>query len=975
MSLCIARLVAIWLLSLAWLTTTVADSAAQASPSVHVEPQFRPTVRAFTNRDGLPQNAVTSMARMSSGALWLGTYGGLTKFDGVTFTVVRSLANSGPGSDRITGLIADGEDQLWIATEDAGVTVMHDGVFERLEFCGRKCLVAGLFATKQYVFALSSVGLFAIHKQTHVASLASHEAFQFGVATSANDIYVMTNGKIFAMTEPAQLPLGEWPMQPIAAPQPAHEIGRPFIINDELWFAANNVYRYANGTWSTPYPGMLDKHIYLILRDAANQVWMIDWEGNIYIDKGNQTFETNAVSDTVRIVSALVTDDATVWLGSASKGLFRLRPSNIGLLNQPGSNFNFPGFAVASSSNGDMWFGINCKGLRKVDKDGAVTAWPMLGEMDTGCPWSLHVDHQQKVWIGSSDGRVGYVETDSAGVQNIRLFYTWLDRRMVRSIFKQGDQLWVAAGTQTFVFELNSGSGKQEPKLIAAAGEASLTRIRPAKKGGLWLIGDQGVSRWHQDKVVEHWGPEQGLSSRFARTVFEDDQGGLWIGTYGGGLNVIRNGAVHIYNEEHGLAEDVVSCLLQDRQGRLWAGGNRGITSISEAQQRSAGVDKRIEVEHYSNEDGLNPEETNGGTDPACTQDSQGRLWFSMLSGFAVVDPSHGVVAASAAPTPSIEQVRLSGQIVGNQGSLTIDDSVDNVEIRYTAAILSRPEKARFRYRLTDEEWTDAGARRVMFGSHLPWGSYDFEVQVRIADGPWSQSARLKIEHPKPWHRKPYVWALLALALVILTLLAQRLIQRLLQQSTARAMQPIISKTEQLQRDNKELDLQAKQDVLTGVANRRRFDEELATAWTNRQHIPFAVLMIDIDEFKKYNDHFGHIQGDQCLRSVATAMQACIAEPSLLARYGGEEFSVIIVHCTSNQEIDIAQQLVTTVAALQLPHAPAARHRHVTISVGAVVASNEATSDELLSRADRALYRAKQGGRNRSLKASISPDG
>ncbi|MDY0135575.1 MAG: response regulator [Thiomicrospira sp.] len=169
-------------------------------------------------------------------------------------------------------------------------------------------------------------------------------------------------------------------------------------------------------------------------------------------------------------------------------------------------------------------------------------------------------------------------------------------------------------------------------------------------------------------------------------------------------------------------------------------------------------------------------------------------------------------------------------------------------------------------------------------------------------------------------------------------------------------------------------------DGLTHIANRRQFDETLAreTQRLARNGQPLGVIMLDIDFFKPFNDHYGHGQGDLCLQKVAQALQAVIKRPGdLLARYGGEEFVVLLPETDAQGTRRIAESLRHAVAELTLPHAYSQVAEHVTISVGAVagLVGDLAHSQQLLQLADEALYEAKQQGRNQvRLKPALAPN-
>jgi diguanylate cyclase (GGDEF)-like protein len=175
----------------------------------------------------------------------------------------------------------------------------------------------------------------------------------------------------------------------------------------------------------------------------------------------------------------------------------------------------------------------------------------------------------------------------------------------------------------------------------------------------------------------------------------------------------------------------------------------------------------------------------------------------------------------------------------------------------------------------------------------------------------------------------------------------------------------------ELKRQRDLLERRALIDGLTGIANRRRFDEE----WTRRaarafeQRQALRLLLIDIDHFKDYNDHYGHGPGDECLRRVAVALQGVGQHTGdLTARYGGEEFVVILDDAPGSDAATHAQKLLAAVRDLDLPHARSGSAARVSISIGALErAPDTRDGRDLLESADRLLYEAKRGGRNRCV--------
>ena len=160
----------------------------------------------------------------------------------------------------------------------------------------------------------------------------------------------------------------------------------------------------------------------------------------------------------------------------------------------------------------------------------------------------------------------------------------------------------------------------------------------------------------------------------------------------------------------------------------------------------------------------------------------------------------------------------------------------------------------------------------------------------------------------------------------------------------------------------------ATRDGLTGLANRRCFDDTLHREWQRalRQQQPLSLLMVDVDNFKQYNDAYGHLGGDECLQRIAAAVANEMRANDLVARYGGEEFAVILPNQSLKGAAIVAERIRCRVEQLHLPNLGSQPHV-VTVSIGAAtaLASPDTDPSQLVATADSALYRAKHMGRNR----------
>lgn len=173
-----------------------------------------------------------------------------------------------------------------------------------------------------------------------------------------------------------------------------------------------------------------------------------------------------------------------------------------------------------------------------------------------------------------------------------------------------------------------------------------------------------------------------------------------------------------------------------------------------------------------------------------------------------------------------------------------------------------------------------------------------------------------------------------------------------------------------LKRSRDELDRQANSDPLTGLANRRYFDSHLLIEWgrAQRELKSIALIYLDVDNFKAYNDHYGHQAGDECLIRVANKIQQCVQRNGdVCARYGGEEFVILLPQTSLASARAMAEKVRAAVEAAELRHEYSDASKVVTISCGVACTVPAAgdNSGKLLGEADQALYAAKSSGRNR----------
>lgn len=726
-----------------------------------VNPEYRIVPKVFTSDDGLPQSGVSTVLQTRDGYLWVGTFGGLARFDGQSFTIFRGSQTTagmagpqtGPASDRVLALHEDDEGRLWIGTEDAGLSVYADGVFRQLSVCGGTCQINDVTQSSDgLLWAASNSGVLKLDPETGRGTWirGRHQEGFTRLASDGRRVYVAGYDGLYVVENNAlrhiQLPQSDarvWVLE---------RDGDALLVGTE-----HGLFEYAPSTGRWQSLGV-DQPTYAA-KDGEGLWWVLQATGALVREDGSGGWR-NVPELTGTWVNSLARDDeGNLWAGTGGKGLFRIRKPLFATLSASQLGTNMAGRAVISDGNGGLWLGSACGGLRHWTRDGRMQSIPLMDALGSECVASLLRDRAGVLWIGSVDGNLARM---AAGKPEPAI--AWDNKEPVNIWQLDDGQYVTGVGNSTYVLASDGDGHVSLRHRIDALQGMRINNVVAARHGGYWFVGDQGALRLVNERIVERWTPKEGLSSRFARALYEDPQtGDLWIGTYGGGLNRIVGGVVHRYDRQNGLFDDAVSCILRDTSGRLWLGGNRGVTALRPSRHPL----EKIASVGYGAHDGLVPAEINGGNSSPCHRDGQGRMWFSLVSGFGVVDPRGVPRGDPLPPRPHIEQATAGGRAINiAAAAITLPPFTRNLDIRYTAINLARPQETRFRFRLSgaDREWMDAGQSRNVLYPTVPWGKHVFEVQAGTVGGAWSaESAKLIIVHPQPWYLRPWIWSVATL--------------------------------------------------------------------------------------------------------------------------------------------------------------------------------------------------------------------
>jgi signal transduction histidine kinase/ligand-binding sensor domain-containing protein len=763
----------------------------------------------LNTENGLPQNDVTQVIQTRDGYLWLGTNGGLARFDGVRFTVFDSGNTPELRSNRILALAEDRDGTLWIGTQNGGLTSYSQGRFRT--YTTRDGLpdesIFDIEADRQGNLWLSPGGLLRLTNgrftlYTTLDGLPSngsgdiHEAPDGSLWFRSGDFIMRFHEGRFERYGIKGLP-GDWILN-VSSMTIAGDgsvwlstgYGLVTLQNGRFTLLTTNRNSDATGT-----PSMFVTNTF---KDRAGNLRLLTpsglahyQEGKVILDTPIPITELSGLKPGLWSVHSILEDrEGNLWLGTSVMGLHRFRPRQVTAYTAE-TGLSDQGFIpITDDGAGGLWLGSTdqINSLYHF-QDGKFT----LYNINTMAR-SLYRDHMGTLWIGTGKGlyrlQDGQLITDHPLNPELR-------DTIVEAIYEDREgNLWVGTGRDEkqdgALYRLKDGVTRkyQMSEGLVANDVRFITEDR---QGALWVGTTRGMSRF-KDERFTNYTIEQGLSNNFVREIHEDADGTLWIGTYGGGLNRFREGHFIAITSKNGLFDNIVSRILEDDHGNFWMSGNRGIfrASRKELNDFADGRLPSVTSISYGVEDGMKINETNGGAQPAGWKTPDGKLWFPTIRGVVAIDPNN----LNPLPPPvHIEQVLIGRRPVDSRQPIEVRPGQGDLEIHYTGLSFTAPEKVRFKYKLEgyDQDWVDARERRVAYYTNISPGSYTFRVMASNNDGVWStQDATIPIVIIPPFWRTWWFVSFCAFVIAAVAFLLYR--RRVGQLKRARVAQEAFSK-------------------------------------------------------------------------------------------------------------------------------------------------------------------------------------
>ncbi|MGB8030361.1 MAG: two-component regulator propeller domain-containing protein [Terracidiphilus sp.] len=946
-------------------------------------------IQAVWNTEtGLPQTSIYSVAQTGDGYLWVGTESGLARFDGVRFTVYNRRNTKALPADYIPHLLGARDGSLWIAT-DSGLVHMKNGAWttytvrDGLSSNDIRALFEGSDGS---LWVGTARGLDRL-KDGGIEVYGSRDGLP---GTMVTDVKADSTGVLWIATDAG--------------------LGR---------FDGKRFEAY------TALGGLTNNSISALAITPDGAVWMAAAHGQLArLAQGHLESEsTNAIKDETKgddITALLFDHNGNLWIGFESHGLARLHN---GALSLYGAQNGLPGDTVESffeDSEHNLWVGLFDGGLVQL-RDGTFTTYGKPEGLSSNTDWCELPARDGSIWLATSTGGLdrilpnGVVRSYSSGERKsnetihsmleTRDGAIWLGQRHgVLTRFQDG-RFATFQYVQSNKSAINSlledrngnlivgtyGSGVARFKdgkfeVIRATGE--IPAMAEAADGTLWLGTDgEGVIRI-KNGIATSLTKAKGLLSDHILALHMDEEGVLWIGSSSGGLNRVEDGRITSYTPDQGLFDSTVGNILEDAFGNLWMGSDKGVFRVAKSELNDL-ANGRISSIHgvvYDTMDGLRSRETMQGGTGTASKGSDGRLWFSTMNGLSVVDPARAL-GDDQPLRVQIEEVSIGGKAADAAQIVRVGPRASRLEIQFTAPSFVAPERIQFRYLLEgfDDHWSAASTRRTADYTNLPPGRYRFMVEASRDGEQWSAAAEpLSLSVVPPWYRTRMAISSFVFAAIILTWFFVEMRTRSLKRRRNELERLVVERTAQLEiekqgllRAREALQFQAAHDSLTGLWSRSAILDQLARELerAKRQRTVLSVVVGDLDHFKVINDTYGHLCGDIVLRESAHRLVGLMRGYDAIGRYGGEEFLIVLPGYDAAKNPARAWDLVDALAAR--PFDCNGTEMNITCSFGVAVTwpwLDLTTIDDLIRRADKALYQAKRNGRNRvEFDPSLTP--
>ena len=772
--------------------------------------------------------------------------------------------------------------------------------------------------------------------------------------------------------------------------------------------ASGDTRRFLPGAVDTP--GLRTKRILRLVAGPGGSVYIGTDRGLAWFDPACDCIKALDHRRSARVAGrgflaeALDVDErGGVFAGYWGEGLVRYTPSDQVFHVERDRDEGAPGLkqgrvrAVMEDRSGDLWVGSFGGGVQRVAasarRDGIewpfeTLPFPADAPEAARLVWSLLQDRAGRIWVATDNG-VYWANPDAPSWHPEPPLPPKERAGGVRVLLEDDrGRIWVGSSSGLWRFDAFGQARQpvplapvggaepwfaQQDRSVYALHQDSEGRIWVGTSGGLHILGADGTP-------LARYRVADGLPGAIVWDIHRHSDGTVYIGSNGGLMRVVDAEQVSALRFEAiglkaGLPRSMIYAIASDRQGQLWLTSNRGLIRLDPVS-----LHHRV----WRRRDGIASDEFASG---AVASGSQGWLYFGGIDGLTAVQPER-LRDVAETPRPSLARVVLGDQELATSGDrpgswqLDLKHGHPPLFLDLTGLVFDAPTAVRYFYRLDPAApFHELGERRSLILDRVPDGLNSFELKVVNEDRQVSRDL-LHIRVAPAWYAT-WLFRLLALsALVLLLTLAYLARTGQLNRQRRQLEAEVSARTRELRNQKEALEATAEAlatanaklktisviDPLTGLPNRRELIERIGSLLRASPRPPLALGVIDLDQFKRINDEYGHLAGDAVLRDFAEVAGSHMQRLEAVGRWGGEEFLALLPDADAQAAQGWADELLARVRSRRVR----ANNNVISyrISIGLALAIDTDDMDALVARADGALYAAKHGGRDRVVLAA-----
>ena len=657
------------------------------------------TIFHWTTENGLPQNNIQNIREGQNGLLWMTSYDGIVQFDGNQFNVFDESSNLGMNSSFTYRLETDDQKRIWFNTEKE-FCIIDSGRFHHFpfEFYGQIELMSfnetPSFTWKGKFYQVRNN---QIVKQ-FVESNRYNLSYLYDVQRIAgvNDTVIVeytTEGKErFIHRQDRYWKLGSKHLKILKAGNyKIVELGR---------FDKAPIKKIKN-----KYPAETITS-YIELDSAFTLIATTD-SLFIYQDDLQLFNESKYKIGIQKITGALKTKQNQIWIGSNGGGLFLLQPKVFSSFSTKKLKTEISGHMLYTKNFKDIYFDGGCEKLYSLD-----SGFNLNLQILEGCPWTMLVDENDKIWMNGTP-----IDSSLLPFRHEIL----MENSLVRSSYQAKDKsIYISTNKGIIAVKNDTSSFVKGSERINAA-----YQFIENNDGEIIFCGSEGIGLIRGDSIHRIWDVSDGIATSDVRTIYQDTAGFYWLGYSKAGLGFFDGEKLFNFPFGKGRLNKNVWTIIEDDYGQFWMNSNQGIYSArrSDLIEYSRGALPDFSSQHFSVADGLANAEGNSRTQNRGFKDKSGRIWFSMISGPAFIEPNN--ILKNIEYPIVLNEVKIDGERVKSQPFI-MDPSSKFITFDFTQSILSRSHQAAYFYKFESEDtWRPVGKSKEITldkpdaGSHI----------------------------------------------------------------------------------------------------------------------------------------------------------------------------------------------------------------------------------------------------------------